>query len=124
MFSNEVLNLFSNPKHAGRIVKPDGIEDLFNQNKSENIEFSLRVENGIITICKFRAQAEPQIIAICETVADMVEGKPSNMILIDTEAVAKKLNVDTESVNFVVNCVMLALKDYKNKLEKAQKQKK
>ena len=34
MYSNSVLNLFNNPKNAGRISKPDGIADLFNEDKT------------------------------------------------------------------------------------------
>ena len=45
MFSKEVLNIFSNPVNAGRIKKPDAVEDLFNSNKTAHIEFSMRIEN-------------------------------------------------------------------------------
>ncbi len=122
MFSKEVLNLFSNPIHAGKIIKPEGKEDCYNSNKTEHVEFALRIENGIIKECKFRAQAEPQIIACCEKVATLVENKPANMILIDANSVANQLNVDVDSVNFCINCVTGALNDYKTKLAKAQKQ--
>ena len=54
MFSDKVLCIFKNPKNAGRISKPDGIADNYSEDGSANVEFSLRVEDGIITDCKFK----------------------------------------------------------------------
>ena len=31
MYNNAVLNLFNNPKNAGRISKPDGIAEMYNE---------------------------------------------------------------------------------------------
>lgn len=121
MFSKEVLNIFSNPVNAGRIKKPDAVEDLFNSNKTAHIEFSMRIENGLIKDCKFRAQAEPDIIAICDTVAGAVLNKPANMILVDAASIAKSLKVNTEDVRFCIDCAVATLQEYKNKLMKANK---
>ena len=49
MYSKVVLNIFNNPDNAGRISKPDGIADMYNEDQTAHIEFSLRVESGIIT---------------------------------------------------------------------------
>lgn len=118
MYSNEVIRLFTNPENAGRISKPDGIADSFNEDRTAHIEFSLRIENGLITLCEFRAQAEPQIIAICSKITTMIKGKPSNMLLIDGDSIVNSLKVSQEDVNFCINCAISALQDYKEKLAK------
>ena len=84
MYSNAVLNLFNNPKNAGRISKPDGIADLFNEDGTSHVEFSLRIESGIITESKFRAQANPYIVAVCSTITQMIKGKANSMLFLDS----------------------------------------
>ena len=59
MYSNEVLKIFANPSNPGRISKPDGIADLYNQDGTSHVEFSLRIESGIITEC-----ASPALILL------------------------------------------------------------
>ena len=120
MYSNEVLKIFSNPSNPGRISKPDGIADLFNEDRTSHVEFSLRIESGIITNCKFRAQANPYIVAICSKITEMVTGKMAVMVFLDPYtlkmAVGEDLPID---VQFCIDCFKMALDDYKEKLLKA-----
>ena len=120
MYSNEVLKIFANPSNPGRISKPDGIADLFNEDKTSHVEFSIRVESGIITNCKFRAQANPYIVAICSKITEMVTGKMAVMVFLDPYtlkmAVGEDLPID---VQFCIDCFKMALDDYKEKLLKA-----
>ena len=123
MYNNAVLNLFNNPKNAGRISKPDGIADLYNTDQTSHVEFSLRVDMGIIVDCKFRAQANPYIIAVCSTITNMVKGKMISMFFLDPYSVKQELNLDDDvDVNFCIECVRLAIQDYKEKLEKSNKE--
>lgn len=122
MYSKVVINLFNNPKNTGRISKPDGIADLFNEDKTAHVEFSIRVEAGIITDCKFRAQANPYYVAICSTITEMVKGKMSAMLFLDPYAIKSNLGDDSPyDIGFCIDCVKLALDDYKEKLEKSNK---
>ena len=123
MYSNAVLRVFSNPKNTGRISKPDGIADLYNPDETAHVEFSLRIESGIIIDCKFRAQANPYIIAICSTITEMVKGKMVAMLFLDPYSVKKQLG-DESSINidFCIECLKDAIDDYKEKLEKSNKQ--
>ncbi len=122
MFSNIVLNIFENPKNAGRISKPDGIADVYNEDLTANVEFSLRIVSGIITDCKFRAQANPYIIAICSTITEMVKGKMVDMVFLDPYGVKNQLGDDQPiDIMFCIDCVKMAIDDYKAKLEKAKK---
>lgn len=122
MYTNKTLNIFMNPNNAGRISKPDGIASLTNEDGTADVEFSLRIQSGIITQCKFRAQANPYIIAICETITEMVTGKMTSMLLLDSTGVKKTLGENSDiNIDFCVECLRLAVADYKEKLEKSSK---
>ena len=122
MYSKIVLNILSDPKNAGRIVKPEGIADNFNLDESENVEFSLRIENFVITDCKFRAQANPYIIAICSTICDMVKGKDIYSIFLDPYSIKTKLGDEQDyNIDFCIDCLKMAIDNYKEKLEKLNK---
>ncbi|MBO5954404.1 MAG: iron-sulfur cluster assembly scaffold protein [Clostridia bacterium] len=122
MISNAVLNLFNNPKNAGRISKPDGIADLYNEDNTSHVEFSLRIESGVITECKFRAQANPYIIAICSTITTMVKGKMVSMLFLDPYSIKKELGDESPiNIDFCIDCLKNAVVDYKEKLEKENK---
>lgn len=125
MYNNIVLNLFNNPKNAGRISKPDGIADLFNEDGTAHVEFSLRIENGIITESKFRAQANPYVIAVCSTITQMLKGKMISMVFLDPYTIKNELEDENEiDINFCIECVKMAILDYKEKTEKGKKHKK
>ena len=124
MYSNVVLNLFNNPKNAGRISKPDGIADIYNADKTAHIEFSLRIDAGMIIECKFRAQANPYIIAICSTMTEMVQNKMIEMLFLDPYNIMASLGDEQPiDINFCIDCMKLAVQDYKEKLEKSRKNK-
>ena len=122
MYSKVVLNVFNNPKNVGRIMKPDGIASNYNADNTANVEFSMRVNGGIISDCKFRAQANPYIIAICSTITEMLKGKMTSLLFIDPYTVTKNLGAD-ENIDFTfcIDCVKMMIEDYSIKLEKAQK---
>lgn len=123
MYSKVVLKVFNNPKNAGRISKPDGIADCYNDNKTAHVEFSLRIESGIIIDCKFRAQANPYIVAICSTMTNMLKGKMVAMIFLDPYSIKKELGDESDyDITFCIDCVKMAVDDYKEKLEKDNKQ--
>lgn len=122
MYSKIVLNVFNNPKNTGRISKPDGIADLYNESGTAHVEFSLRIEGGVITNCQFRAQANPYIVAICSTITNMVKGKMISMFFLDPYSIKKELGDESDyDINFCIDCVKLAIEDYKEKLEKGNK---
>ena len=125
MYSKIVLNVFSNPKNIGRISKPDGIADLYNETTTAHVEFSLRIDSGVIVDCKFRAQANPYIVAICSTMTTMVKGKMCSMVFLDPYSIKKELGDETDiDIMFCIDCFKMAIQDYKDKLEKEGKQSK
>ena len=125
MYSKVVLNIFNNPKNTGRISKPDGIADTYNIDNTAHVEFSFRIESGVIVNCQFRAQANPYIVAICSTITQMLKGKIVSMIFLDPYSIKKELGDESDiDINFCIDCVKMAIEDYKEKLEKETKQNK
>ena len=121
-YSKIVLNIFNNPKNIGRISKPDGIADCYNEDNTAHVEFSFRIESGVVTNCQFRAQANPYIIAICSTITAMVKGKMTSTLFLDPYSIKKELGDESDyDINFCIDCVKLAIEDYKEKLEKEAK---
>ena len=119
MYSSEVMKAFLNPSNPGRISKPDGIADLYNEEQTAHVEFSLRVESGIITGCKFRAQANPYIVAICSKITEMVTHKMAVMVFLDPYTLKMAIGQDLPiNVQFCIDCLKMALDDYKEKLAK------
>lgn len=122
MYNSKVINIFNNPQNAGRISKPDGIASCFNLDNTAHVEFSLRIDSGIIKDCKFRAQANPYIIAVCSTITNMVRDKMCSLIFLEPYTIKAELedenNIDIE---FCIDCFKLAVQDYKEKLEKETK---
>ncbi len=124
MYSKTVLNLFANPVNAGRIMKPDGIASLSNLEGTANVEFSLRIENDLITACNFRAQANPYIVAICSTITKMVIGKSIDSVMLDQSVVKRNLGEDSDiDITFCIECLDLAIENYIEAREKEGKPK-
>ena len=122
MYSKVVLNIFNRPENAGRISKPDGIADMYNEDETAHVEFSLRIESGIIINCNFRAQANPYIIAICSTITKMVKGKMVSMLFLDPYSIKDQLGDHLDlDIMFCIDCLKAAINDYKEKLEKESK---
>lgn len=118
MYSNQVLKIFNNPQNAGRISKPDGIAVNYNKDQTAHVEFSLRIENDVITACKFRAQANPYIVAICSTITNMVKDKDVNNMFIDPYTIEKSLGAkENLDIEFCIDCLKMAILDYKEKQE-------
>ncbi len=122
MYSNEIIKIFCNPVNTGRISKPDGIADLYNEDKTSHVEFSIRVESGIITNCQFRAQANPYIVAVCSKITEMVKGKMAVMVFLDPYSVKLEVGQDLPiDIQFCIDCFKMALNDHKDKLAKSMK---
>lgn len=123
MYSNNILNIFANPKNAGRISKPDGVGESYNEDMTAHVEFFIRVENGIITGCNFRAQANPYIVAICSTITTMAVNKMCAMLFVDSTSVLRQLGETDQKtdIQFCIDALKNSVIDYKKKLEKSNK---
>ena len=78
----------------------------YNEDGSANVEFSLRIEDSVITDCKFRAQANPYIIAICATITELLKGKIVTEVFLDPYTIKTTLGDDQDiDIDFCIDCV-------------------
>ena len=54
MYSEKVLDHFSNPRNVGEIEKADGVGTVGNAKCGDIMQMYLKVDNGIITDVKFK----------------------------------------------------------------------
>ena len=73
--SRKILELFYNAKHSGRVMKPDAIGRVGEDDDGLVIELTWRVIDGIIEEAKFRAFGNPNAIAITSLMTDNIIGK-------------------------------------------------
>ena len=79
--NRKILELFYNAKHSGRIMKPDAIGRVGENDDGLVIELTWRVINGIIEDAKFRAFGNPNAIAITSLMTDNMIGKSVEDVL-------------------------------------------
>ena len=85
--NRKILDLFYNAKHAGRIMKPEAIGRVGDQDDGLVIELSWRVVNDTIIDAKFRAFGNPNAIAITSLMTDYFIGKTIEEVMSIDESV-------------------------------------
>ena len=122
--SRKILDLFYNAKHSGRIIKPDAIGRVGNDNDGLVIELSWRVVNGIITDAKFRAFGNPNAIAITSLITDnIINMSVENAMQIDESVIKENLDELLPEYLEVFEMVKMAMTEaYNNYLKRQTKQ--
>ena len=122
--SRKILDLFYNAKHSGRIIKPDAIGRVGNDNDGLVIELSWRVINGIITDAKFRAFGNPNAIAITSLITDnIINMSVENAMQIDESVIKENLDELLPEYLEVFEMVKMAMTEaYNNYLKRQTKQ--
>ncbi|HHI01091.1 MAG TPA: Fe-S cluster assembly scaffold protein NifU [Thermococcus litoralis] len=75
MYSEKVMELFMNPKNAGKIEDADGIGEVGNPQCGDIMKIYIKVENDVITDIKFETFGCASAIASSSMVTEMVKGK-------------------------------------------------
>lgn len=88
--SLKILELFYNAKHSGRIMKPEAIGRVGEDNDGLVIELTWRVVNDIIEDAKFRAFGNPNAIAITSLMTSNIIGKSVEEAVMIDESVIKE----------------------------------
>ena len=92
MYSEKVMDHFSNPRNVGEIENPDGVGEVGNASCGDIMKIFLKVENNVITDVKFKTFGCGAAIAVSSMVTEMVKGKTLDEALaISKEAVANEL---------------------------------
>ena len=117
MYTEKVMDHFSNPRNVGELQDADGVGEVGNAKCGDIMKIFLKVENGIIEDVKFQTFGCGAAIATSSMVTEMVKGKTLEEALRDSnEAVAEALDglpaVKMHCSNLAADAVHAANKDY------------
>lgn len=86
MYSEKVMDHFSNPRNVGTIEDADGIGEVGNATCGDMMTFNIKVDGDRLTDIKFKTFGCVAAIAVSSIVSDMAKGKT----LDEAKAITKK----------------------------------
>ena len=75
MYSEKVMEHFSNPKNVGEMQDPDGIGEVGNPVCGDMMTFYIKVKDDILTDIKFKTFGCVAAISVSSMVSEMAKGK-------------------------------------------------
>lgn len=120
MYSDKVMDHFSNPRNVGEIENPDGVGEVGNASCGDIMKIFLKVENNVIKDIKFKTFGCGAAIATSSMVTEMAMGKTIDEALeLTNAAVAEALDgLPTQKMhcsNLAADALHEAIKNYKEK---------
>jgi len=120
MYTDKVMDHFSNPRNVGEIEKANGVGEVGNAKCGDIMRIYLDVENNIIKNIKFKTFGCGAAIATSSMVTEMVKGKTIEEALVVTnKAVAEALGglppAKMHCSNLAADALHKAIEDYKLK---------
>lgn len=93
MYSEKVMDHFSNPRNVGEIPDADGVGTVGNAKCGDIMKMYLKVEHGVIKDVKFKTFGCGAAIATSSMATEMVKGKTLEEALkLTNKAVAEALD--------------------------------
>ncbi len=122
MYSEKVMDHFSNPRNVGEVENPDGSGTVGNPACGDIMKLTIKVENDVITDVKFKTFGCGAAIATSSMVTELVKGKKLNEAEgISNNSVAEALDglppVKMHCSNLAADALHAAIEDYKKKHE-------
>lgn len=120
MYTDKVMDHFTNPRNVGEIKQADGVGEVGNAKCGDIMRIYLQVEDNIITDVKFKTFGCGAAIATSSMVTEMVKGKTIDEALkISNDAVAQALDglppAKMHCSNLAADALHEAIRDYKEK---------
>ena len=121
MYSEKVIDHFSNPCNVGEIENADGVGTVGNSKCGDIMRMYLKVDdNGVITDCKFKTFGCGAAIATSSMATEMIKGKTLKEALkLTNKAVAEALDglppVKMHCSLLAEEAVKAAVEDYMKK---------
>lgn len=120
MYTDKVMDHFTNPRNVGEIKQADGVGEVGNAKCGDIMRIYLQVENNIITDVKFKTFGCGAAIATSSMVTEMVKGKTIEEALkISNQAVAEALDglppAKMHCSNLAADALHEAIRDYHEK---------
>ncbi len=125
MYSEKVMEHFSNPRNVGEIDAPSGTGMVGNPACGDIMKLTIKVENNVITDVKFKTFGCGAAIATSSMVTELVKGKGlDDAEKISNSTVAEALDglppVKMHCSNLAADALHAAIEDYKKKAEQKQ----
>ena len=120
LYSEKVMDHFTNPRNVGVIEDADGIGEVGNAVCGDIMKIYLKIDNGIITDVKFKTFGCGSAIASSSMATEMIKGKPLSQALeLTNKAVAEALDgLPAHKMHCSVlaeEAIRAAIKDYYDK---------
>mgnify|MGYP003588085220 CR=1 FL=1 len=117
MYTEKVMDHFTNPRNVGAISDANGVGEVGNAKCGDIMRIYLKVEDNIITDVKFKTFGCGAAIATSSMVTEMVKGKTLEEALeISNKAVAEALGglppAKMHCSNLAADALHEAIKDY------------
>ncbi|WP_425061185.1 Iron-sulfur cluster assembly scaffold protein IscU [Sporomusa carbonis] len=117
MYTEKVMDHFTNPRNVGEIKNASGVGEVGNAKCGDIMRIYLQVDNDIITDVKFKTFGCGAAIATSSMVTEMVKGKTLDEALeISNQAVAEALGglppAKMHCSNLAADALHEAIKDY------------
>ncbi len=120
MYSEKVMDHFSNPRNVGEIENASGVGTVGNPACGDIMKLSVKIENGVITDVKFKTFGCGAAIATSSMITELVKGKSlDDAEKISNSTVAEALDglppVKMHCSNLAADALHAAIEDYRKK---------
>lgn len=117
MYSEKVMDHFTNPRNVGEVADADGVGQVGNAACGDIMRLTIKVENDIIVDVKFKTFGCGAAIATSSMVTEMVKGKNlTEALAISNKAVAEALDglppQKMHCSNLAADALHKAIEDY------------
>ena len=120
LYSDKVMDHFQNPRNVGKLEDADGIGEVGNAKCGDIMRMYIKVDDGIITDCKFNTFGCGSAIATSSMATELIKGKSLDEALkLSNQAVVEALDgLPAHKIHCSVlaeEAVRAAVKDYYDK---------
>ena len=120
LYSEKVMDHFTNPRNVGKLDDADGIGEVGNARGGDIMKIYREVEDGIISDVKFNTFGCGSAIASSSMATEMIKGKPiTEALKLTNKAVAEALDgLPAHKLHCSVlaeEAIRAAIKDYYDK---------
>lgn len=125
MYTEKVMDHFTNPRNVGEIDNPDGMGEVGNAKCGDIMRIYLDIEGDIIKDVKFKTFGCGAAVATSSMVTEMVKGKTIDEAMeISNAAVAEALGglppAKMHCSNLAADALHEAIKNYRDKQQKKE----
>ena len=93
LYSEKVLDHFTNPRNVGEIADADGVGEVGNAKCGDIMRMYLKIDGNVITDVKFKTYGCASAIATSSIATDLIKGQPiSEALKLTNKAVVEALD--------------------------------